>query len=72
LLPLLIVLLHRHGLLENLRHLLLGQPLKRLLKRLELFKGLSKEQVAEVLKQAVAMQQDNQQRQQEQDLARKL
>ncbi|WP_223952254.1 hypothetical protein, partial [Aeromonas hydrophila] len=33
LLPLLIVLLHRHGLLENLRHLLLGQPLKRLLKR---------------------------------------
>jgi len=38
----------------------------------EPFKGLSKDQVAEVLKQAVAMQQDNQRRQQEQDLARKL
>ena len=38
----------------------------------EPFKGLSKEQVAEVLKQAVAVQQDNQRRQQEQDLARKL
>ncbi|WP_228705070.1 hypothetical protein [Klebsiella michiganensis] len=38
----------------------------------EPFKGLSKEQVAEVLKQAVAIQQDNQRRQQEQVLARKL
>ena len=38
----------------------------------EPFKGLSKDQVAEVLKQAVTMQQDNQRRQQEQDLARKL
>ena len=50
----------------------LAQQQKRLQALQEPFKGLSKEQVAEVLKQAVAMQQDNQRRQEEQDLARKL
>lgn len=50
----------------------LADTQKRLQALQEPFKGLSKEQVAEVLKQAVAMQQDNQRRQQEQDLARKL
>ncbi|MGR8880208.1 hypothetical protein, partial [Klebsiella pneumoniae] len=50
----------------------LADTQKRLQALQEPFKGLSKEQVAEVLKQAVAIQQDNQRRQQEQDLARKL
>ncbi len=50
----------------------LADTQKRLQELQEPFKGLSKEQVSEVLKQALAMQQDNQRRQQEQDLARKL